>query len=272
MFGTILISAVTLMQLYVLWCVWSVPAVRRHFSGRSYIGLGLLLWVTFLIGRMYGHDGHGLLAMLGEFLAMTWLGTLLLMMVSLLVVDAITLFGLLLRRHVSMLRGLARLTGTILTTAALVQGIRPPVIQDYELQIGELPIELEGTRIAVLSDLHLGSLLGREWLEARITQTLALRPDMVLLLGDILEGHGMPDQNLLPALRRLTAPLGVWAILGNHEFHGEPDATIAFMEKAGFKILRNRWVELHPGLVLTGWRTPPLAALRTRTGDPSLKC
>jgi len=197
---------------------------------------------------------------------MTWLGTLLLVMVSFLVVDAITLFGLLLRRHVPMLRSLALLAGTILTVAALVQGIRPPVIQNYEVQIDELPTELEGMHIAALSDLHLGSLLGREWLEARIAQTLALKPDMVLLLGDIFEGHGRPDRELLPALRRLSAPLGVWAILGNHEFHGDSEATIAFMQEAGFNILRNHWAELHPGLILAGVENPTFSRIEDKDG------
>lgn len=75
-----------------------------------------------------------------------------------------------------------------------------------------------------------------------------------LLLGDIFEGHGTPDRELLPALRRLTAPLGAWAILGNHEFHGDPAVTAGFMREAGFEVLRNRWAEPRAGvdLMLSG--------------------
>ena len=55
---------------------------------------------------------------------------------------------------------------------------------------------MDGTVIVAMSDLHLGSLLGKQWLEARIKQVQALRPDLVVLLGDIFEGHGEPQQEL----------------------------------------------------------------------------
>jgi predicted MPP superfamily phosphohydrolase len=270
-FGTILISVVTLMQLYVLWRVWSLPLVQRHISGRGYLSLGLLLWALFLIGRNYGHHGQGPIAFWSELFAMNWLGALLLLTVSFLAVDALTLFGLLLRRHLPRLRGLGLTAGAVLTAAALVQGNRPPVIQDYEVRIADLPTGLEGTRIAILSDMHLGTLLGREWLKARIDQTLALKPDMVLLLGDIFEGHGTPDRELLPELRRLAAPMGTWAILGNHEFHGDTDATAAFMQEAGFRLLRNHWTAPHPGLVLAGVENPTFSRIEDKDGDAITK-
>ena len=108
-------------------------------------------------------------------------------------------------------------------------------------------------RYICLSDLHLGSLLGRPWLEARIDQVRAERPDLVVLLGDLHEGHGGPPQEeLVPAWRRLVAPLGVWAVLGNHEFHRRRGPTTSPMQDAGVRLLRNSWVEVRPGLVLAG--------------------
>ena len=267
MFGTILISIVTLMHLYVFWRMWSLPDLKSRISRKSFIGIGSLLWAVFVVGRMYGHESMGMIATAAELLAMTWLGILLLTTVSLLAIDLITGFGLLMPRRTPALRGLALLAGGVLSTLALVQGLRPPVIQAYEVHIRDLPPKLEGSTLAVLSDLHLGSLMDQEWLEGRINQTLALRPDMVLLLGDLFEGHGTPDHDLLPALRQLSAPLGVWAILGNHEFHGEPDVTATFMEEAGFRVLRNRWVEPSPGLILAGVENPTYSRIEDKDGD-----
>jgi len=73
-----------------------------------------------------------------------------------------------------------------------------------------------------------------------------------VLLGDIFEGHGQPQDELLPILRRMSAPLGVWGVLGNHETHGRDDASISFIEAAGVRLLRNSWAEVRPGLVLAG--------------------
>jgi len=271
MFGTILIGIATLMHLYLCWRAWSVPAIKRRFSRASFITISALLWVVFVIGRMYGHDSHGPLATLLELFSMTWLGTLMLMTVALLVVDIVTGCGLFMSRKITGLRSLALLIGIALTITALIQGIRPPVIQDYKVQIAGLPAELEGTSIVVLSDLHLGSLLGREWLEARVKQTLALQPDLVLLLGDIFEGHGPPNRQLLSTLQQLSAPMGVWAILGNHEFHSNPDTITDFMEEAGFEVLRNRWAEPYPGLILAAVENPTSSRIEDKGGETVTK-
>jgi hypothetical protein len=115
-----------------------------------------------------------------------------------------------------------------------------------------LPEVLDGSSIVALSDFHLGSLLDGEWLAARVAQVEALRPDVVVLLGDLLEGHGAPPPPLAQGLGGFRAPLGVFAVTGNHEYHGRRDGSVRFLEEAGVRVLRDRWVELRPGLVLAG--------------------
>ena len=100
--------------------------------------------------------------------------------------------------------------------------------------------------------MHLGLLLGKQWLEARIDQVQAQHPDLVVLLGDIFEGHGKPQGELLAVLHRLSTPLGVWAVLGNHEFHGSHNNDTPLIYYDGIRVLNNSWAELRPGLVLAG--------------------
>jgi len=103
-----------------------------------------------------------------------------------------------------------------------------------------------------MSDLHLGSQLGGKWLAKRVAQVQAERPDLVVLLGDIFEGHGASPGTLLPVLRRLSAPLGVWAVPGNHEFYGGVATNMNLISSAGVQVLRNRWIEVRPRLILAG--------------------
>jgi len=117
-----------------------------------------------------------------------------------------------------------------------------------------------------LSDLHLGSQLGERWLSARVAQVEAQQADLVLILGDIFEGHGPPQEKLLLRLRRLSAPLGVWAVPGNHELHGGHDANL--LEETGFQVLRNRWAEVRPGFVLAGVEDLTAERRTGRGGDP----
>ena len=87
MFGTVLISAVTLMHVYVFWRAASVPFVAGHVPRTILIGAGVILWVIFFLGRVMGHGGTGARAGTLEFLGMNWMGILFLIFIPLLVID-----------------------------------------------------------------------------------------------------------------------------------------------------------------------------------------
>lgn len=252
MFGTILMAVVTVMQVYVFWRASSVPLVLQHISRKRLVGIAFAVWILFLVGRVGGSDEAGKLATVLELSSLTWMAMLFLMAVALLSVDLATGFGLCFKRFLSRLRGVALGVGIALSVIALVQGLRAPVVQSYSVSIPGLPEKLDGTVVIALSDLHLGNVLGERWLEGRIDQVQAERPDIVVLLGDVFEGHGTPGKELLAALRRLSAPQGVWGVLGNHESHTVNANNDALFKEAGVRLLHNAWVELRPGLVLAG--------------------
>ena len=252
MFGSILISICTLMHIYVFWRLASVPLVSRHVSLYLLIGAGVLFWAIFFIGRVFGHSGTGALAATSEFFGMLWMGTLLLLFIPLLAADILTLFGLLLPRIAPSIRGWALVAGAVLSIIAFVQGLRPPVMQNYEVRLAGLPRAMDKTVLVAMSDLHLGSLIGKRWLAARVAMVKKERPDLVVFLGDLFEGHGEPENELLSILRGLSAPLGVWAVAGNHEFHGGHKRSLQLFDEAGIRLLQNRWEQIRPGFILAG--------------------
>jgi predicted MPP superfamily phosphohydrolase len=252
MFGTILISLCTVMQIYVFWRIASVPLVTAHLPRSLLAATALVLWGFFFLGRVYGHHGTGPLAVTLEFLGMNWMGALLLLFLSFLATDLVTGFGLFLPRAAPSLRGWALVAGAILVAIALFQGMRPPVVKRYEVRLSGLPDNMDGTVLVAMSDLHVGSLLGNRWLAARVAQVREQQPDIVVMLGDIYEGHGPPSAEVEATMRGLDAPLGVWSVTGNHEFHGMRDGNKGLPEASGLQWLRNRWAEVRPGFVLAG--------------------
>ena len=267
-FGSILISITTLMHIYVFWRAFSVPFVKQHVSGILLIAIGVILWAVFFLGREVGHGDTGRSAFWLEMIGMTWMATLFLIFIILFAIDLITLFGFFMPRLAPSLRGLAILTGIIFSIIALFQGLRPPVIQHYTVTLPGLPRELDGKVLVGVSDMHIGNLLGKGWLAARIEQIQAQQPDVIVLLGDIVEGHGEPKEELLPTLSRLSAPLGVWAVSGNHEFHGWGGNGMHLFEEAGFQVLRDRWAEVRPGFVVAGVDDLTRRRRSGRLGDP----
>ena len=252
MFGTVLTTAVSLMHAYVFWRAATVPALQRRISRRWLIIVAVALWALFYIGRTYRHSGSWLLSGFLEIYTMHWAASLLLTSVVVLAADIVSGFGFFLPRIARQLRGLALAAGLLMSVTALVQGMRPPVVTEHEVFLQGLPQELDGTVVAVISDTHVGPMIGASWLEARVQQLQQMRPDMILLLGDIFESHGNNHAELVPVLKSLDAPLGVWAVLGNHEFYGDLKGNIRAFEQAGIRLLRDQWIELKPGLVLAG--------------------
>lgn len=252
MFGNMLIVICTLMQAYVFWRAASVPFVRRHVSRKVIIGVCLALWAVFVISTLLSHSNLGTAGAALEFFGMNWLAALFLIFICLFAMDVVTGFGFFFRRIAPSLRGVALAGGVILSTIALVQGMRPPVVRQYEIKLSGLPAELDGAVLVALSDVHLGSLLGEQWLAARVAQVQSLHPDVIVLLGDLVEGHGAPPGKFLAGLSGLSAPLGVWAVPGNHEAHGSGNGTAQVAEQGRVQVLANRWAEVSPGLVLAG--------------------
>jgi len=71
-------------------------------------------------------------------------------------------------------------------------------------------------------------------------------------VGDLVDGNAERVTGLPPVLRKLRAPLGVWAVTGNHEYYAGARACVRFFEESGMRVLRDEWAEVVPGLVLAG--------------------
>ena len=252
MFGIVLLTAITAMQGYVFWRAGSLPLFGRRLPRRAMFGSGVLLWALFVAGRWLRHSEAGTFGAALERFAMNWLGVVFLCALCLLAVELGTGFGFLVRRGTPRLRGLGLLAGAILSTVALVQGTRLPVVESHEVTLPGLPRALDGTVLVAISDTHLGAVLGGEWLERLAERIHAEDPDLLVLVGDVFEGHGVDSKSLGPALRRLRARLGVFAVPGNHDFHGGSGGDLPLLVEAGHQVLRNRWVEVSPGLALVG--------------------
>lgn len=251
-FAVIALSVWGGMHAYVFWRISSIPRVRQYLPSYVLAALACFLALSVLIARFLDHIYSGLPARVLEVIGMNWIGILFLLTTALLVVDILSLFGLLLSRFVVALRAWALVAAGVLSVVASVQGLRPPVLETYDVRLPALPAESDGTVMVFAADFHVGTQLGKEWLAARVEQILEQRPDVIVLGGDILEGDDPTEKEMLPLLQRLSAPLGVWGVTGNHEFHGGTDPSVSLLEQVGVHLLHDRWVEVRPGLILAG--------------------
>jgi len=240
------------MHLYVLWRVVGLSIVKENIPRKIIFLFFLLLWIVFLGGRYYGHDGNDLISVHLEIIGMVCLGAVFIMTVSFLAIDILTGFGFLFTRSLNKLRTLAGVVGVLLILFSLVQGIRAPVIENYIVYLPDLPQNMDKTTVIAISDTHIGSILGSEWLNNVVTQILEQNPDLIFILGDFLEGHGAIQPDLQQILQRLSAPLGVWAVPGNHDSYGRNNNSLQLIKNSGIQVLQNQLIQIKSGFNLVG--------------------
>ena len=251
-FLTLALSIWGLLHLYVFFRLSSVPWVENHVSQRNLIITGVMLWLSYVFARMVGAWCVEVVAYPLEFLASTWMGILFLVFAAFLVVDGVTLGGAVLTPWAPHLRAGALGIVLMLAVIAQIQGLRAPVVTHHVLNLPGLPARLDGSTMIAISDLHLGRLLGEHWLQGRIAQIDALKPDVIVAVGDVVDGNSSQLEPLIPVLGTLKAPLGVWAVSGNHEFYEGLEHSLGILDRAGWRVLRDESVAVTPGLVFSG--------------------
>ena len=120
------------------------------------------------------------------------------------------------------------------------------VVREETIRVEQLPPELDGLRIAVLSDIHAGgSFIDERKLRTIVERTNQLKPEMIVILGDYIAGDGrrrplkMTPEVFAPILKDFRAPLGVYSVLGNHDWWFDGNRVRQALEQNGIKVLDN---------------------------------
>ncbi|MFC5431583.1 metallophosphoesterase [Paraburkholderia denitrificans] len=131
---------------------------------------------------------------------------------------------------------------------------RAPV-RAVDVPIRGLPAALDGLTIVQLSDIHVGSTIKHDYVEAIVRAVNRLEPDIVAITGDVVDGSVARLASDTAPLGRLAAHYGVYVVTGNHEYYSGADAWIAEFRRIGLTVLMNQHVVIeHRGarLVLAG--------------------
>lgn len=139
--------------------------------------------------------------------------------------------------------GRAAMLGVGVALAALCVagwiGARTLVVRRHELRFRDLPEDLEGLTVAQLSDLHVGPHLPRRFLRRAARAVEDAKPDLVAFTGDQVDDFDQDVAHFNAHFGHLRAPLGVYAIAGNHDVYAGWTGVRAGMEDAGMKVLVN---------------------------------
>ncbi len=130
--------------------------------------------------------------------------------------------------------------------------LRGPRIKRVTVPLAKVPRAAHGYRIAVVSDIHLGPILGRAHTQRIVDAINSTQPDLIAVVGDLVDGT---VENLGPAaepLARLRARHGSFFVTGNHEYFSGADAWVDHVRELGLRPLRNERLEIAAGFDLAG--------------------
>ncbi len=124
-------------------------------------------------------------------------------------------------------------------------------LQEYQLADADVPGAFDGTRIVLVTDIHRGPFLSQDRVRSLVERVNALEPDLIVLGGDYVYLDTKYAASCFAELENLQAPLGCFAVLGNHDYgdyeegHGGPAPVIQAIEDAGITLLRDQgvWLE-----------------------------
>ncbi|MDQ7004889.1 MAG: metallophosphoesterase [Ghiorsea sp.] len=144
------------------------------------------------------------------------------------------------RQFMSSTVSLGVLSGVGITTGlGFEQAVGGAIIKEVQVPLGNVPVPLQKLKIVQFTDLHIGPMIKKEYVETLVQQMNALDADMIVMTGDLVDGSVARLKHDVAPLARLKAKYGKFFVTGNHEYYSGAEDWIAEMQRLGFIVLLN---------------------------------
>lgn len=193
-----------------------------------------------------------------------WLGLMFYFILVLLTIDVVRLANHWLRFIPPALIADSRfgfISGIVVTVAVFgtvaygAWNAQHPVVQHYDVSIAKKAGNLNKMHIVMVSDIHLGTIVGNSQLTKMVSMINSLHPDLIVFPGDVIDESVQPfvEKKMAAHFRQLRAKYGVFSILGNHEYiDGHDEEVSYYLGTAGVRVLRDETVKVADSVYLTG--------------------
>ncbi|MEV6278680.1 metallophosphoesterase [Nocardia sp. NPDC051832] len=222
-----------------------VPGPAKTVAAGVLVVLWLALVVAFSAGSLYSPEPIRPIVWFG----LTWSAVMFYLLLGLLVIGLILLIARLAQFSNRLL--LLRVLSAVLVVAAVgtvaygVYEADNPHVVSAEVRSPKLPAELDGVRVAVVADIHVGAARGPAFTQRVVDLVNRQQPDVIVLPGDLIDGSvELVGPDIAP-IAGLTAKYGKFAVAGNHEGYVDGVADwMDFWETLGLRTLRNQRAEI----------------------------
>ena len=260
-FFSIVFSVYGLIQFYIYSrLMQAIPPASWLSGALPYIFVPIAL--SYFVGQYLEHKFQSRISDVLTWIGAFWLGMMTWLFLAAVLVDLVRLIDWPL--HILPSTWYADVAATKMWVAAgfcaiTVIGHTIGFFNARNIRVKPLRIQIEkkreggSLRVAMISDMHMGTIIGRGMVQQMVRKINSIEPDLVLMAGDQMDGEPMPAMrmDLGKILEKIQSKYGVFAITGNHEYIGNAETSCAYMESHGIRMLRDASVEV-AGLQIVG--------------------
>lgn len=138
----------------------------------------------------------------------------------------------------------AGLTAAGITTYGVRSALGPPQLDRVRIPVAKLPRSMDGTQLAVVSDIHLGPLTGSNHMSRIVATINSADADVVCIVGDMVDGTVEELGRFAEPLRDIRSRHGAYFVTGNHEYYSGFAPWIDEVDRLGVRPLRNERLEI----------------------------
>lgn len=239
-----------------------------------YIAGSVTLFLAFFAGMIFSHQISLPIAKVITFAGNSFLIILIYLTLSFFATDILLIFNKIfhfLKTDTASVRFWAMMVSLAAIFIVMVIGnyrFNHPKTVRLEIESAK-PAQHKEVRIVGISDVHLGVSIDKKRLRQYVQMINAEKPDVVFIAGDLIDRSIEPviRQKMDEELRSIHAPMGVYAVFGNHEYFGEgTDLAATFFQKSGIQLLRDTAVLVQNQFYIAG-RDDKMNAHRKKLPD-----
>lgn len=258
-FRTLILGVFFLLLGYLEWALfWPLSGFWRFFFGTVLLmSFGAILWLPLVYWES-DRESTTRLEELLQWVAFCSMGFLSFLLVLSLTREVASLFFSS-SLHTPGVTAALGFSALVLFLLGVLNARYRVEVRTTEVFFDQLPQELEGFKIAQISDLHVGPTIKKSFVEDVVEKVNQSRPDLIVLTGDLVDGMVPELGTEIEGLSRLNAKFGNYYVTGNHEYYWGALPWIEYFEKQGLIPLLNRQMTCSVGskkLLLAGVPDP----------------
>jgi len=225
-----------------------------------YLVISVFLFLLMLTSLFFGNSMPPLIAKIISFAGYSYLLIMIYLMFSFIFIDFVRVTNQYIHFVTSDLvnfRLWTMIGSLIIIAVTMVIGnynFNHPAVVQLNIQTEKAQLNKQ-IKIVLVSDIHLGISIDKSFLVKYVNLINSQNPDIVLIAGDFSDRGVKPliNENMKEELLKIKAPLGVYSVMGNHDFYAENEHAAAdYMKESGIQVLRDTAVMINKQFYLVG--------------------